>query len=55
MVKTAGISDAFKAYCGPGFVFEGPPAKELEFVEQVRDVRLFGFGFVMIGHRLVLA
>ena len=24
MVKTAGISDAFKAYCGPGFVFEGP-------------------------------
>ena len=24
MVKTAGISDAFKAYCGAGFVFEGP-------------------------------
>ncbi len=24
VVKTAGISDAFKAYCGPGFVFEGP-------------------------------
>ena len=23
-MKTAGISDAFKAYCGPGFVFEGP-------------------------------
>ena len=24
VVKTAGISDAFKAYCGPGFIFEGP-------------------------------
>jgi dihydroxy-acid dehydratase len=24
VVKTAGISDAFKAHCGPGFVFEGP-------------------------------
>jgi dihydroxy-acid dehydratase len=24
VVKTAGISAAFKAYCGPGFVFEGP-------------------------------
>jgi len=24
VVKTAGISDAFKARCGPGFVFEGP-------------------------------
>jgi dihydroxy-acid dehydratase len=24
VVKTAGISDAFKAYCGAGFVFEGP-------------------------------
>jgi dihydroxy-acid dehydratase len=24
VVKTAGISDAFKAYCGPAFVFEGP-------------------------------
>lgn len=24
VVKTAGISDNFKAYCGPGFVFEGP-------------------------------
>ncbi len=24
VVKTAGISDAFKAYCDPGFVFEGP-------------------------------
>ena len=24
VVKTAGISDAFKAYCGLGFVFEGP-------------------------------
>lgn len=24
VVKTAGISDAFKAYCGPGFVYEGP-------------------------------
>jgi len=24
VVKTAGISDAFKAYCGSGFVFEGP-------------------------------
>jgi dihydroxy-acid dehydratase len=24
VVKTAGISDAFKAGCGPGFVFEGP-------------------------------
>jgi dihydroxy-acid dehydratase len=24
VVKTAGISDAFKNYCGPGFVFEGP-------------------------------
>jgi dihydroxy-acid dehydratase len=24
VVKTAGISDAFKANCGPGFVFEGP-------------------------------
>ncbi len=24
VVKTAGISDAFKAYCGPSFVFEGP-------------------------------
>jgi dihydroxy-acid dehydratase len=24
VVKTAGISDAFKAYCGPDFVFEGP-------------------------------
>ena len=24
VVKTAGISDAFKEYCGPGFVFEGP-------------------------------
>ena len=24
VVKTAGISDAFKASCGPGFVFEGP-------------------------------
>ena len=23
-VKTAGISKAFKEYCGPGFVFEGP-------------------------------
>jgi dihydroxy-acid dehydratase len=23
VVKTAGISDAFKAYCGPSFVFEG--------------------------------
>jgi dihydroxy-acid dehydratase len=23
VVKTAGISDAFKSYCGPGFVFEG--------------------------------
>jgi len=24
VVKTAGISDAFKANCGPGFIFEGP-------------------------------
>jgi dihydroxy-acid dehydratase len=24
VVKTAGISDAFKAYCGPAFAFEGP-------------------------------
>src|SRR5262249_51530174 len=24
VVKTAGISDGFKANCGPGFVFEGP-------------------------------
>ncbi|HEV2211611.1 MAG TPA: dihydroxy-acid dehydratase [Verrucomicrobiae bacterium] len=24
VVKTAGISEAFKAYCGPAFVFEGP-------------------------------
>jgi dihydroxy-acid dehydratase len=24
VVKTAGISDGFKKYCGPGFVFEGP-------------------------------
>jgi len=24
VVKTAGISEAFKAHCGPGFVFEGP-------------------------------
>jgi dihydroxy-acid dehydratase len=24
VVKTAGISDAFKVYCGPNFVFEGP-------------------------------
>jgi dihydroxy-acid dehydratase len=24
VVKTAGISDGFKEYCGPGFVFEGP-------------------------------
>ncbi len=24
VVKTAGISDGFKQYCGPGFVFEGP-------------------------------
>jgi len=24
VVKTAGISDSFKAYCGPNFVFEGP-------------------------------
>lgn len=24
VVKTAGISDGFKAYCGSGFVFEGP-------------------------------
>ena len=24
VVKTAGISDDFKAYCGPGFIFEGP-------------------------------
>ncbi|MFA5265165.1 MAG: dihydroxy-acid dehydratase, partial [Opitutaceae bacterium] len=24
VVKTAGISDAFKAACGPGFIFEGP-------------------------------
>jgi dihydroxy-acid dehydratase len=24
VVKTAGISDGFKAYCGPQFVFEGP-------------------------------
>ena len=24
VVKTAGISDAFKTYCGPSFVFEGP-------------------------------
>ena len=24
VVKTAGISAGFKAYCGPGFVFEGP-------------------------------
>jgi dihydroxy-acid dehydratase len=24
VVKTAGISDGFKAYCGPSFVFEGP-------------------------------
>jgi dihydroxy-acid dehydratase len=24
VVKTAGISDQFKAYCGPAFVFEGP-------------------------------
>jgi dihydroxy-acid dehydratase len=24
VVKTAGISDGFKATCGPGFVFEGP-------------------------------
>ncbi|HEY5910536.1 MAG TPA: dihydroxy-acid dehydratase, partial [Verrucomicrobiae bacterium] len=24
VVKTAGISDAFKAFCGPGFAFEGP-------------------------------
>ncbi len=24
VVKTAGISDAFRANCGPGFVFEGP-------------------------------
>jgi len=24
VVKTAGISEAFKAYCGPDFVFEGP-------------------------------
>jgi len=24
VVKTAGISDSFKAYCGPSFIFEGP-------------------------------
>ena len=24
VVKTAGISDGFRQYCGPGFVFEGP-------------------------------
>ena len=24
VVKTAGISEGFKQYCGPGFVFEGP-------------------------------
>jgi len=24
VVKTAGISDGFKAFCGPSFVFEGP-------------------------------
>jgi dihydroxy-acid dehydratase len=24
VVKTAGISEAFKAQCGPGFIFEGP-------------------------------
>jgi dihydroxy-acid dehydratase len=24
VVKTAGISDGFKSYCGPAFVFEGP-------------------------------
>jgi dihydroxy-acid dehydratase len=24
VVKTAGISDGFKAYCGPDFIFEGP-------------------------------
>lgn len=24
VVKTAGISEAFKSFCGPGFVFEGP-------------------------------
>jgi dihydroxy-acid dehydratase len=24
VIKTAGISDGFKAYCGPSFVFEGP-------------------------------
>jgi dihydroxy-acid dehydratase len=24
VVKTAGISDGFKQFCGPGFVFEGP-------------------------------
>src|SRR5215471_11571690 len=24
VVKTAGISDSFKVYCGPSFVFEGP-------------------------------
>jgi dihydroxy-acid dehydratase len=24
VVKTAGISEGFKAHCGPGFVFEGP-------------------------------
>jgi dihydroxy-acid dehydratase len=24
VVKTAGISEEFKKYCGPGFVFEGP-------------------------------
>ncbi|MCX6885612.1 MAG: dihydroxy-acid dehydratase [Verrucomicrobia bacterium] len=24
VVKTAGISEAFKANCGPGFIFEGP-------------------------------
>jgi len=24
VVKTAGISDAFKTACGPGFIFEGP-------------------------------
>lgn len=24
VVKTAGISDGFKKFCGPGFVFEGP-------------------------------
>jgi len=24
VVKTAGISDGFKAYCGPKFIFEGP-------------------------------